>query len=68
MWSSEISGNLAHGDSKEGVSIRSENDEIFLTYGANTSESNAQNMAVGYYNGSEYFFIVKNTVSRKSIY
>lgn len=54
---SDISNNLAHGDSREGVSIRSKDDEIFLIFGANRSGSNAQSMAIGYYNGGEYFFI-----------
>lgn len=56
---SQIAFHLAHGDSREGVSIKNERAEVLLTFGANRSNSNAQNMAIGYYNGKEYFFIVE---------
>lgn len=56
-WSSQVIDLLAHGDAKEGVLIRNQDTEILLTYGANRVASNAQSMAIGYYNGGEYYFM-----------
>ena len=53
----QLTSNVAHGDSREGTCISNKKTEILLTYGANRCGSNAQSMAIGYFDGTKYFFV-----------
>lgn len=45
------------GDHRLGSKIRHHDNEIFFTYSANRPSSNAQNIAIGYFDSNEYHFI-----------
>lgn len=56
----QMADNVAYGDYRCGVSISDDTkDSVILSYGANRINSNAQSMAIGHYDGSQYFFIVE---------
>ncbi len=52
-----IIADIGYGDYRCGVSISDGKDSILLTYGANRINSNAQSMAIGFYDGEQYFFV-----------
>ena len=56
----QMADNIAYGDYRCGVSISNDSkDSIILAYGANRINSNAQSMAIGHHDGSQYFFVVE---------
>ncbi len=59
IFGKQIIASIAYGDAKYGVSISDGKNSIILVYGANRISSNAQNIAIGYFNGSQYFFMVE---------
>lgn len=62
----EVSTNLATGDSRKGVSIKNGDMEVFLIYGTNSvGAKNAQSMAIGYYDGMDYFFVKEDFLMRE---
>ena len=62
----EVSTNLATGDSRKGVSIKNGDIEVFLIYGTNSvGTKNAQSMAIGYYDGMDYFFVKEDFLMRE---
>lgn len=62
----EVSTNLATGDSRKGVSIKNGDIEVFLIYGTNSvGAKNAQSMAIGYYDGMDYFFVKEDFLMRE---
>lgn len=62
----EVSTNLATGDSRKGVSIKNGDIEVILIYGTNSvGTKNAQSMAIGYYDGMDYFFVKEDFLMRE---
>lgn len=62
----EVSTKLATGDSRKGVSIKNGDMEVFLIYGTNSvGTKNAQSMAIGYYDGMDYFFVKEDFLMRE---
>lgn len=59
MFPSNLVAPIAYGDYRRGTSIRDGKNEMILAYGANRISSNAQSMAIGYFDGSQYFFVVE---------
>ena len=55
----KIFADIAYGDYKCGTTISNDEKSILLAYGANRINSNAQSMAIGYFDGSQYFFVVE---------
>lgn len=59
MFPSNLVAPIAYGDYRRGTSISDGKNEMILAYGANRINSNAQSMSVGYFDGSQYFFVVE---------
>ncbi len=58
-WLSPVDSHLANGDVREGVKISDGNVEVYLTYGANSLNSKAQSIAIGFELENEFFFIIE---------
>ncbi len=57
MFRKGIIADIGYGDYRCGASISDGKDSVLLTYGSNRISSNAQSMAIGFYDGSQYFFV-----------
>ncbi len=53
----QIIADIGYGDYRCGTSISDGENSILLTYGANRISSNAQSMAIGFFDGKQYFFV-----------
>jgi len=50
-------GHFLHGDYRTGSKIKKDDKTIYYAYSANRSSSNAQEIAIGYFNNGKYHFL-----------